>query len=312
MTDTMTSLLPPSLRLIERGWLSSNSLLADNGDGSAWVVDSGYAGQAADTVELIREALGGKRLTRLLNTHSHSDHIGGNAALKAAFGCTIAIPAGIEEHVRQWNEEALFLAPSDQRGDPFEHDLVLHAGDTFRMGGLDWVALAAPGHDMDALIFHCPSERLLISGDALWQDGFGAVFAELLGTGPGLAATRETLEHIAALNVAVVIPGHGPAFDDVPAALERAYRRLDAFAADPQRMARNALKACFTFNLLDRQRLPLSALPGYLASVPFFCRMGETLDMDDSHILAAWLLEELVRSRSIRIDAGWIVPTMAA
>ncbi len=34
-------------------------------------------------------------------------------------------------------------------------------------------ALAAPGHDMGALVFYNPEHRILISGDALWQNGYG-------------------------------------------------------------------------------------------------------------------------------------------
>ncbi len=312
--------LPASLRMLERGWLSSNSLLGFEADGTATLVDSGYVGHAAQTVALVGNALanrqppcgGNYRLTRLINTHSHSDHIGGNAALQRAFGCRIIIPAGLEAHVTSWDEEALFLTPAAQSGDRFLHDGVLAPGDSFQLGGLEWQAHAAPGHDMEALIFHCPQERLLISGDALWEDGFGAVFAEILGTGPGLQRTEETLGLIAGLAVELVIPGHGPVFADVPAALARARQRLAAFRADPVRMARAALKGCFTFNLLDLQRLPVADLPAYLARVPFFREVGQhTLGMDPP-TLAKWLVSELQRAGAIAIKDGELVPTMAA
>ena len=58
----------------------------------------------------------------------------------------------------------------------------------FVLGDLAWQALAVPGHDMDALALYNPEQRLLISGDALWQDGFGVVFAELLGNPDGQAS----------------------------------------------------------------------------------------------------------------------------
>lgn len=310
--SALPALLPPSLRMLERGWLSSNSLLGFEADGTASVVDSGYVAHAEQTVALLRSALVGRPLLRLLNTHSHADHIGGNAALQRAFGCAIIIPAGLEAHISSWDEEALFLTPAAQRGDRFAHDGVIAAGDCFVFGGLEWQAYAAPGHDKEALIFHCPQQRLLISGDALWQDGFGAVFAEILGTGPGLQQTAETLALIASLPVAVVIPGHGPCFTDVEAALARADKRLQAFVADPNRMARNAIKGCFTFNLLDRQRLPVVQLADYLASVPFFCEVGaRTLGMQPAE-LAAWLLADLQRAGAVAIEGDDLVPTMAA
>lgn len=304
-------MLPPNLRVIERGWLSSNNILCIGADG-ATLIDSGYVGHAAQTVELVRAMLAGRSLLRLINTHSHSDHIGGNAALQRAFGCEIIIPAGIEAHIERWDEDALLLGPAAQRGDRFRHDGVLAAGQSFEMGDMVWQALAAPGHDMEALVFHCPGQRLLISGDALWQDGFGIVFGELLGRGGALQATRATLEMLSRLPVDTVIPGHGTAFSDIDAALARAFRRLEAFERDPGRIARNAIKACFTFNLLDLQRLQKRALPDYLQSVPLFRDVGARLLGMDAESLAGWLLDELLRTGAIALEGDDIVPTMAA
>lgn len=303
--------LPSSIHVIERGWLSSNNILLFDGD-EATLIDSGYVGHAVRTVELVKSALAGRRLARLINTHSHSDHIGGNAALQREFGCQIFIPAGIEVHVTDWDERALFLSPSDQRAEIFRHDAVIRPGDTLCLGGLDWQALAAPGHDMDALIFHCPDARLLISGDALWEDGFGIIFGELLGQPGALDATRQTLDRIARLPIDRVIPGHGKPFTDVRDALGRAYARLAAFEADPARMARNGIKACFIFNLLDRQGLPAAELEAYLAGVPFFRDVGQRLLGMEVPALAAWLLDELKKAGAIEERDGRLLPTMAA
>jgi glyoxylase-like metal-dependent hydrolase (beta-lactamase superfamily II) len=304
-------MLPPQIRVIERGWLSSNNIVCLEGD-NATLVDSGYVGHAMQTVELVKSVVACRHLTRLINTHSHSDHIGGNAAVQRAFGCEIFIPAGIEAHVANWDEEALLLGPAAQRGDRFRHDGVVAPGDEFEMGGLVWRAIAAPGHDMEALVFHCPQERLLISGDALWQDGFGIIFGELLGHGGALAATRQTLEMLARLDVDTVIPGHGAPFGDYPAALDRAFGRLEAFERDPKRVARNAVKACFTFSLLDLGRLPLAELAGFVERVPLFRNVGrDHLGMTPAE-LADWLRSELLRAGAIAIDGDDIVPTMAA
>jgi glyoxylase-like metal-dependent hydrolase (beta-lactamase superfamily II) len=303
------------LRVIERGWLSSNSILLLDDDDKATLIDSGYVGHAAQTVNLVNSALTGRHLVRLINTHSHSDHIGGNAALQKAFGCEILIPIGIEQHIRNWDEQALLLSLAAQRGERFRHDGVVRPGDTLRMGGLDWQAHAAPGHDMDALVFHAPEAQLLISGDALWENGFGIIFGELLGQpgeGSGLAATRATLDMITGLRVDTVIPGHGRTFTDVDAALERAYQRLEFFAADPVRLAQYAIKACFIFNLLDLRGLPRAQLESHLASVPVFRDVGSRLLGMKVPALAAWLLAELKRGCALEERDGMLLPTMAA
>lgn len=295
--------LPATLRVFERGWLSANNVLLVDGD-EATLIDSGYLSHAPQTVALVADALGGRQLARLINTHSHSDHIGGNAALQRAFGCAISVPAGMAAAVENWDEAALLLSTAGQAGERFRHDDVLTAGDGFVAGELAWQALAAPGHDMDALVFYNPEQRLLISGDALWRDGFGILFAEVLGTDDGLGATRRTLEAIGRLAVDVVIPGHGAPFADFDDAMARAYARLRAFEADGARMARNAIRACVAFDLLARRRLKLDELPRLLAETPLYREADRRFLGLGAEALADWLVGELERAGLARREGG--------
>ncbi|HJV95149.1 MAG TPA: MBL fold metallo-hydrolase, partial [Albitalea sp.] len=66
--------LPDSMRVFERGWLSSNDILFidDEAHGGCALVDTGYCTHAPQTVALVQHALQGKPLRRLLNTHLHS------------------------------------------------------------------------------------------------------------------------------------------------------------------------------------------------------------------------------------------------
>ncbi|WP_332670403.1 MBL fold metallo-hydrolase [Aromatoleum sp.] len=294
--------LPPGVRVLERGWLSANNVVLFDGAGEATLIDSGYVSHAPQTVELVREALDGRRLRRLINTHSHSDHIGGNAALQREFGCTIAVPAGIADAVDTWDEAALLLSTAEQLGERFSADDLVRAGDTLEMGGLEWQALPAPGHDMDALVFYSADRRVLISGDALWRDGFGILFADVLGSGDGIGAARRTLEAIARLPIDVVIPGHGASFVEVDDALARAFARLRAFEEDGARMARNAIRACMTFSLLDTRSIALDAVAEHLARVPLYREANERFLGMTPDALADWLVAELVRAGVARRD----------
>lgn len=302
-------LLPASLRVLERGWLSSNNILGFEGETAA-LIDSGYVTHAAQTLALVERALDGRTLARLLNTHAHSDHIGGNAALQTRFGCEVIVPAGAAAKVAEWDEDALLLSPLGQRGARFQHDRLLTAGEEFSFGDLNWRAIAVPGHDMDALAFHNPEKRLLISGDALWQDGFGVIFSELLdhpAEGSGFALTRATLDRLAALPVDVVIPGHGAPFADVDAAFERAYRRLAAFEQSTERLARHALKVILAFALLERRSLARRALPDFLASLSFAQSVNARFLGDDNDSLAESLSADLIRAGVLRDEDGMLV-----
>ncbi|HZR70214.1 MAG TPA: MBL fold metallo-hydrolase [Burkholderiales bacterium] len=295
--------LPASVQVLERGWLSSNSIVLRDGD-AASVIDSGYGAHAEQTLALLAHALRGDRLERLVNTHCHSDHMGGNAAIRRAHACRIGIPAGEAPLIDDWDEQALVLAFADQRAERFAYDEVFRAGDVLRMGGLDWRVLAAPGHDPHAVMFHAPEARVLVSGDALWENGFGVVFPRLFGDERALAETRATLETIAALELDVVVPGHGRPFGEVQAALGRALERVAYYEADLGRLARHCVKVLLAFTLLEKRALALDGLAAYLERVPVYREINRRhLGMAPA-ALAAWLASELERAGVARRSGG--------
>jgi glyoxylase-like metal-dependent hydrolase (beta-lactamase superfamily II) len=277
------------------------------------LVDSGYCTHRERTLELLAGSAGLDRqpLERLVNTHCHSDHMGGNAAVAAAYGCRITIPAGEVKHVRPWTPQSAWMDEFDQRADPFHFDDTIAAGDAFEGGGLEWDAHAAPGHDMDALMFHEPVNRVLISGDALWENGLGFVWPEE-GANPYIAAARETLATIERLDPALVIPGHGAAFGDVRGAIVRARERLDAFARDPAKNARHVAKVMFVFALLDRGEMAVDEVPGYVGRVRCYRRLAERFLGLDTAALGRYLVEDLARAGAIVVRDGIARPAMAA
>jgi glyoxylase-like metal-dependent hydrolase (beta-lactamase superfamily II) len=302
-------MLPDSLLVLERGWLSSNNIVFFEGEQAA-VIDSGYLTHAAQTLALLAHALDGRRLTRLFNTHSHSDHIGGNAAVVQSFGCQVIVPSGIDAMIAEWDEEALLLSPLGQSAARFQHDATIAEGDQVELGGLVWNAIAVPGHDMDALAFYNGEQRILISGDALWRDGFGVIFSELLGhpdDAGGLKATRQTLDKLARLPIDVVIPGHGAPFVEVEDAFARAYQRLASFEQSSERLARHALKVMLAFALMERRQLPCNDLPAFLASLSFCQSVNVRYLGYDNEALADWLTRELIRAGTVRNEDGVLV-----
>jgi glyoxylase-like metal-dependent hydrolase (beta-lactamase superfamily II) len=297
--------LPDTMCVFERGWLSSNNILF-TGPGPSALVDSGYLIHAQQTLALVDHALGGRKLDRLINTHLHSDHCGGNAALQARHGCHTSIPAAEADKVRAWDEEALSYKATGQQCQRFTFDATLAPGDRLELGGMDWQALGAPGHDPHSLIFYCASEGILISADALWQNGFGVIFPELEGES-GFAEARATLALIATLDVRLVIPGHGAPFTDVREALARANSRVDFLQADPARNAENAVKVMLKFLLLERQQFSLAALPAMFEQNPVI-EGARTRYLGRSPAeLAAWAVRSLVRAGAAREHGGLLL-----
>lgn len=298
------------ITVFERGWLSSNNVLLTGGTEAA-LVDTGYATHADLTVHLVREALGCRPLARIVNTHLHSDHCGGNAALQTAWpDCRVAIPPGLAEAVHAWDAVALSHAPTGQQCPRFVAHELLSPGSSLDLGGLHWEVLAAEGHDPHAVILFQPRHRILIAGDALWANGFGVVFPELEGES-GFDEVGATLNLIEQLDPEIVIPGHGPAFADhaVPVALQRAYSRLAQFVSDPARHRRHALKVLVKFKLLEWQRTREDALTAWFLGSSYFRRIAAMDSAAPMEPLLSDLLSELQRSGALKRETGWVLNT---
>ncbi|MBI2769352.1 MAG: MBL fold metallo-hydrolase [Burkholderiales bacterium] len=261
--------LPAGVRVFERGWLSANNILC-TGKGPAALIDTGYATHSQQTVALLQQALGERPLELLLNTHLHSDHCGGNAALQAHYPeLRTLIPPGQAEYVRNWDPVALTYTPTGQQCPPFRLDGLLLPGSEIALGDLVWEVHAAPGHDPHSVILFEPSSRTLVSADAMWENGFGVVFPELEGE-QAFDEVGATLDLIESLRPRIVIPGHGNVFTHVTESLAAARRRLDGFIASPRKHAGHAAKVLVKFKLLELQQLGMRQLIQWANATPYF------------------------------------------
>jgi len=293
------------ITVFERGWLSSNNvLMASRRGAEAVLIDSGYCTHAAQTVALVRRALSGQRLERVVNTHLHSDHCGGNHALQLAFGCAIDVPIGEATKVDTWNEEALTYRATGQQCPRFRRTGSLALGDELVCGESRWRVLAAPGHDPESIVLYEPDRQFLISADALWANGFGVVFPEIAGE-PGFDDVRRTLEMLGSLRVRWVIPGHGAPFDDHAAAVDRALVRLRTLVNDPSRHALHAAKVLIKFHLLEVQSCEVDELSRWLDHVPYLEVLRTAhFARTDKVTWRVGLLNELAASGALSVVGG--------
>lgn len=301
-----SSVLPVGVAVFERGWLSSNNILLTGQDACA-LIDSGYGAHSAQTLSLVAGALKGRPLDVLVNTHLHSDHCGGNAALQTAYpALTTLIPPGLSAHVSPWNPDALTYVPTGQNCPPFGYDAVLVPGTELRLGDLAWQVHAAPGHDTHSVILFEPASRVLVSADALWERGFGVVFPELEGI-DAYAEVGQTIDLIESLAPRVVIPGHGPVFTTVQKSIADARARLDSFVSHPAKHTSYAAKVLLKFKLLEAQSMPLTALQAWAGATPYFSIIFDRHVPGDEFM--TWinhLIGDLVRTGAAAQDGEWI------
>lgn len=127
-------------------------LAHDSASGETAVIDPAVAEPV-----LVEAERRGWRITQIWNTHWHPDHTGGNAAIKAATGCTITGPAA----------EAARIPTLDR---------YVAEGDRVTLGGIEAGVLEVPAHTAGHIAFHLPSEEVVFVGDTLFAMGCGRLF----------------------------------------------------------------------------------------------------------------------------------------
>ncbi|MFM8442021.1 MAG: hydroxyacylglutathione hydrolase [Methylococcus sp.] len=142
--------------------------LVDADTGQAAVIDPPVSLPVQDML-----ARNGWRLTHILNTHHHWDHVGGNHELKRATGCQVI-------GMHKGNE----IIP--------DLDVLVREGDRFILGNLDVTVMEVPGHTQGHIGYWLPAEKALFCGDTLFGMGCGRLLggtAEQLWT--SLARLRQ-------------------------------------------------------------------------------------------------------------------------
>jgi glyoxylase-like metal-dependent hydrolase (beta-lactamase superfamily II) len=296
--------LPASVQVFQRGWLSSNNILVSDLHHAA-LIDSGYCIHSAQTVGLVQSALADRPLDLLLNTHLHSDHCGGNAALQAAYPhLQTLIPPGQSSAVRPWSASELTFDATGQNCPPFGFDGLLMPGSALQLGGEEWQVHGAPGHDPHSVVLFAPASRVLISADALWENGFGVVFPELEGEN-AFDAVGATLDLIASLEPGCVIPGHGKPFADLAGALHTARTRLEYFQRQPERHRNYAAKVLLKFKLLELQTTTVAALTDWAIATPYLLQMAHSFNAGSQlqALVEDWIAQ-LVRAGAAERDGA--------
>jgi glyoxylase-like metal-dependent hydrolase (beta-lactamase superfamily II) len=136
-------------------WDVDNNVWLVGDDREVVVIDAAHDGEA------VLEAVGDRRVTAILCTHAHDDHVRAAPELSARTGAPVLLHP---------DDEVLWkLTHPDRRPDrPLEH------GQSLEVGGHRIEVLHTPGHAPGAVCFYLPEAGILFSGDTLFNGGPGA------------------------------------------------------------------------------------------------------------------------------------------
>lgn len=142
----------------------------------------------------------------ILLTHAHFDHIGAVDPLRKQYD----LPVYLHENEHEWMENpalngSKYFPVKEVICQPADHSL--NPG-PMSIGAFDFTIIETPGHSPGGVAFVFNQERLIISGDSLFNRGIGRTDLPLGNYDTLIQTIKEKLFHLP--DDYVVYPGHGP------------------------------------------------------------------------------------------------------
>ena len=177
------------------------SIFGDEASGEAIVIDPGdEIGRITAIVE--RHHL---RVTAIIVTHAHIDHIGGAQKLKALTGAPVYMNYNDQDLYDHIDQQAAWLGVATPEKTTI--DVNAREGASVKLGTAEFQVLETPGHTQGSISVWIPAENKLVAGDTLFLDSIGRT--DLPGGNPR-QILRSIHDKLLPLDdTVVVIPGHG-------------------------------------------------------------------------------------------------------
>lgn len=169
-------------------WDVANNIWLVGDDSEVVIID------AAHDAQPILDAVAGRRVTAIICTHAHNDHVTVAPTLSAATGAPIRLHPGDDVLWQQTHPGVEYRELSD--------------GEVFEVAGAQLRVLHTPGHSPGSCCLHLPDAGVVFSGDTLFEGGPGATGRSYSDYPTILSSINERL--FALPDRTVVHTGHGP------------------------------------------------------------------------------------------------------
>jgi len=184
----------------EKGMMDCNTYVIK--DRSSLLIDPGLTQFLPALIEdMQRDGIDPKDIELIANTHLHGDHCWANDAFKKLSGAEILLhPAQKEFGQAAAVQTSQFFGVSAVE---FTEDRILD-DDKLSLGETEFELIPSPGHSPDSVCYYCPSDKVLICGDVIFNQNTGRVDL------PGGSANqlKASIERLSQLDIEYLLPGH--------------------------------------------------------------------------------------------------------
>lgn len=179
------------------------SLMVDSGLGGRMPISFGGHNRSTNILE---NAIISKKISQILLTHGHIDHVGGIMDLQSKLEVEVIASKIEAQHLRKGDSS--YIEPfMGSKCSPVDISQEVFEGDVLQIGDFSLEVLHTPGHTHGSISLWDRKKQILISGDTVFPQGsFGRTD---LRTGNSRDLV-ESLKRLSELSVNVLLPGHMP------------------------------------------------------------------------------------------------------
>ena len=262
------------LFFIERGYLNANHFVYRSK--APILIDTGYISDFTHTAKRITGlGVNLSKVSLIISTHSHCDHIGGNKPIQDGSGCDIAMHKVGKYFIDTRDDWSTWWRYYSQEANFFDCTQTLEDGQTIAVGPHKFRIIYTPGHASDAIVLYNSQEKILISSDTLWENDMAVITVRVEGSN-ALFNMQESLQKLEPLDVKTVYPGHGRPFTDIKKALSTSMKKIQRYMMHREEMGDDLLKKITVYTLLMKKTVKEHALFPYLMATHWF---KDTVDL---------------------------------
>lgn len=253
---------------IERGFLNGNHFVYRSD--RPILIDTGYIAHFDETRRFISEVgvdIAG--VQRIINTHCHCDHIGGNRMIQEQSGCDIALHKIGKHFIDTRDNWSTWSKYFNQEAEFFDCKQAIEDGETIDIGPYEFKAIHTPGHASDGIVLYNKKHRVLISSDTLWERDMAVMNIRIEGSS-AVFRMLDSLNRIEGLDATIIYPGHGKPFTDMKKAITKSKKRLKRYLNHREEMGTDLIKKIIVYTLMMKKTVKEASFFPYLMTTHWF------------------------------------------